>query len=581
MPKILIIDDQFGRCGLGKQFKEYVDPRIFKSYKADRKNLCYNYGLIDITGDSNAIERNLGIAETIFCPGQKWNNTESKIENDLGQVLEFISNGWPFKKGNRWSLILLDLAFVQGELNHFGDPQERTMFGRDVILPRLKKEFGEDLPIVILSSTPKEENNPLIRKAGALDFIQRIPGAGTPPDEARKRLQDVLYHHGLLEDESGTIIGKSLSVLKMLRQARRAASAGKTMLLYGETGTGKNLLAQYIHTISERKQAPFEIFNASNCPANLQEDTLFGHWKGAFTDAKQEKAGMWERCNGGTVFIDEVACLDPSVQNKLMEPIESQKVRRLGHAPDGMQSIDIDVMTILATNRDPYYLKETGVLKQDFLNRISANVIDIPPLREHKEDIPDLVHHLSRSMFPDWHGTFYNQAIRKIRDHDWTEGNIRELRNVIFAAIKDNPGQDITQSDVHFFEKDIHNNRPSVDVLSHEQLWEEFTAVLLKNPEDMTQRERKLYRKKFNGVFTDLLAYILNWSLLLNNDATNTARFLSGCSEDIMDSSAAHQFLTKYLKLDTKRKNVLRKFLQYPASEQEIIKKIIEKFNGE
>jgi len=221
LPHVLVIDDQFGRCSLGEEFRNSVEDSVFAAYQADRANLCRNYGLVAANEVNTASEHDF-VACASFCPAQVWNNESKRIENSLESALDAVRAGWPFSDGKRWALVLLDLAFVYGELDIFGDPQERTLFGVDVILPALKREFGNDLPVVALSSTSKEENNDAIREAGALDFIQRIPGAGSPPDEAQKRLREIIFYHGLLEDDHAEI--QSLSELKNLRKARRTGA---------------------------------------------------------------------------------------------------------------------------------------------------------------------------------------------------------------------------------------------------------------------------------------------------------------------------------------------------------------------
>ena len=570
----MIIDDQFGRCSLGRAFSNSIDPRIFTALKADRDNLCANYALLDESGKSY-LKSEEYIARATFCPAQKWNEEARQIENDCELAVRYVKKGWPFKDGSRWALILLDLAFVKGQLDYFGDPQERSLYGLEVILPRLKEEFGEDLPVVVFSSTRREENNAAVRRAGALDFIQRIPAANAPRSKMKERLREVLFFHGLLEDSSGIMAGRSLVHLKMLRQARRAAVAGSTVLLFGETGTGKNLLARYIHSVSTRKNKPFEVFNASHRSPQLQEDELFGHWKGAFTGAINDAPGIWERCSGGVVLIDEMADLDKGVQLKLMEPIETKKVKRMGHPPPGKGPVDVDVLTLLATNRDPALLGKSGVLKPDFLNRINANIINIPPLRERKEDIPLLIGILSRSLKPDWSGIFYPEAMEKLVAHSWCEGNVRELRNVIQSALLNNPGQDITAKDIHFPHiADIPEYGNSA-TKGADPLWSEFIEALKSSPGDLTHSEIESYRHKYHGAFTDLMAYMLSWAMRLNGNVSATARFLAGVSEKEMDTSAARQFLKKFLKMDIKGKKILKKFMAYPEAENPVIKKIV------
>ena len=449
LPKVLIIDDQFGRSLLGRKFRHSVGEEVFSGYIADRQNLCFNYGFADITESATKVNKKNCIAQTIFCPAQKWNSQTKTIENDETVAIEMVKSGWPFNDGTRWSLILLDLRFVYGPLNIFGDPQEGSLFGIDVLLPLLRKQFGEDIPIVVLSSTSKDENNAKVRRLGALDFIQRIPGAGDPPEKARSTLSNALFHHGLIPDYSNLIVGNSLPILKMLRQARRGALSARNIMLLGETGTGKGLLASYIHQISSRSAAPFEVFHAAHRPAELQADELFGHWKGAFTDAHADSPGIWERADGGTLFIDEVADINIKVQQTLMQPIEERKVRRIGVAPKNSSAPKpVDVLVILATNRDINLATSSGEFKGDFLNRINAFTIEAPPLRDRPEDIPMLVKHLSATIKPDWNGRFLQDAMDTLLAWEWREGNIRELRNVIERAITNNPGQDITAADV-------------------------------------------------------------------------------------------------------------------------------------
>lgn len=581
LPRILVIDDQFGRCGLGADFQRFVAPDIMDAYRMDRANLCSNYGILDLSGDSVPIPRESAQCAADFCPAQTWDNDNKRINNNLPLAIEEVEKGWPFPDGSRWTLVLLDLAFVQGELDIFGDPQERTFFGRDVILNELKLKFGNDLPIVILSSTPKEEQNETVRRAGALDFIQRVPNSPAEEGSSRVALSEMFYLHGLLPDSTGRVIGKSLTVLKMLRQARRAARYARTILLHGEIGSGKNLLARYIHEISPRAEAPFEVFNAAHRSAELQADELFGHWKGAFTGAAEDAPGIWERCDGGTVLIDEVEDIDISVQKKLMEPIEEGQVARMG-STQGMKKITIDVLTILATNRDLAGLSDSGVIKKDFLSRINATVIDIPPLRSRKEDIPDLIAKLTSELKSQV--KLLPEALQVLSQYDWKDDNIRGLRRTLEQLAVSHPGQIVTPQDI----KDIIDRvkdrgvgeTPSENPLIDEQaeLFLSFFKALSKKPDLSTREECRKLHDDYYGVFPGVLAYILSWSIQLCGDVTNTARFLTG-NED-MDASAAQQFLKKYLKLDTKQKHILKQFMKYPEAQLPVLKKIIEKLYG-
>ena len=566
LPRILVLDDQFGRCGLGGKFRKAVSADVFAGYEADRKNLCLNFGLIDVTGDAHFKKPSAPLAEAIFCPSQVWNDAEKRIENSWETALRMVRRGWTFDDGERWALVLVDLRFVYGSLNAFGDPQEGSLFGIEVLLPKLRSEFGEDLPIVVLSSTKKEENNPTVRRLGALDFIQRIPGAGTPPEQARETLKRALFQHGLLKDTSETVIGRSLPVLKMLRQARRASRSARNILLLGQTGTGKGLLAQYIHSVSPRSHGPFEVFHAAHRPAELQSDELFGHWRGAFTGAITNTAGVWERADGGTLFIDEVADIDLKVQQTLMQPIEERRVQRMGSSGRGGNvGQKVDVLVILATNKNLALSAEAGSIKTDFLNRINAFAIEVPSLHERKEDIPTLVEHLAKAVAPAWGGTFQPDAINKFRNHAWQEGNVRELRNVIERVITNNPDQEITADDIDFNQAGNETNKlTEVGIYAKRTAtWQVFVNRLADLPQKLSLSEVDHIKRELKGGLPDVIAHILAWAFEIHRtngklNPTATVRFLLG--RDNLSTMDAKQFLKKALTLDTRGRQVARIF---------------------
>ena len=564
LPRILIIDDQFGRCSLGKAFRDFVGPDLFRTYQADRENLCRIYGIFDGSGDSSEMPYESCTVAGAFCPGQRWHPKTQVIENDIDIVRDSIRRGWPFKDGERWGLVLLDLRFVYGKINEFGDPQTGSVFGLDTILPMIRREFGNDLPVVVLSSTPKDENNAAIRTHGALDFIQRVPGAGATPDEGRATLQKALFFHGLIEDTTGLVIGKSLPILKMLRQARRGAMSTRNMLLLGETGTGKGLLAKYIHQVSTRSTGPFEVFHAAHRPAELQADELFGHWKGAFTGADADTPGIWELANGGTLFIDEVADIDIKVQQALMQPIEERRVRRIGTAPrESAKPKAVDVLVILATNRDLNAAKANGTFKGDFLNRINAFTIEVPSLRERREDIPLLVKHLTVAISPGWQSKFLPDAMDALSTREWKEGNIRELRNVIDRAITNNPGQDITAADVAFTHIPLSATEINIEPKVQEASYFNLAEAILKDLQQLSLAEVEDMKRKLPGTFPDLLAKAFAMALQLTQangklNPTSAVRFLLGNNE--MTTVQAKQFIKRLLMLDTQGKSVWTAF---------------------
>lgn len=607
LPRVLILDDQFGRCGLGREFRLSVGDDLFAGYAADRRALCTNFGLIDTTEDVETTVLREPLAEAHFCPAQVWEPSSRCIENSVSVAVEAVRKGWPFLDGSRWALVLVDLRFTHGKLDSFGDPSDGSLFGAEILIPELRREFGPDLPLVVLSSTDRDENNVMVRRAGALDFIQRVPGAGEPPERSMQRLQDAMYSHALVPDQLGIVVGHSLPILKMLRQARRGARAARTILLQGETGTGKGLVARYIHCISARAEKPFETFNAAFRPAELQADELFGHWKGAFDGAREDAKGVWERADCGTIFIDEVADLDEKVQQRLMPAIEEKKIRRLGHPPkDRPAEITVDVRVILATNRR---LDGLSTVKLDFLNRINAFEIGIPPLRDRTEDLPELAQGLAKQLFPNWTGSILPEAIQVLRQRSWKIGNVRELRNTLEKAIASNPNQVITAFDVHqemdsadeVQDSHIHSiaapvtapvhHYESVPIIEQPRetesdlidggqfepilpaegipTWFRLIDAVHKPPGSRTRDQWAREVDALGGMFPELIAAVLAWALEATKSErgfnyTAAARLLLGRKN--ITTVEAKQLLRRILSLDVRGQTVLKHFQQTPQA---------------
>ena len=569
LPKILVIDDQFGRCGLGKTFRKDAGESFFSGYRADRENLCRIYGLLDISGDSKPIPEAEAQAEAVFCSAQRWDKENRSVENDLAYAIETVRRGWTFKDGTRWALVLLDLRFTTGALDTFGSPAEGSLFGLEVILPALRREFGEDLPVVVLSSTDRNETNEKARRAGALDFIQRVPGAGAPPDAGREALKRMLLTHALLPDGTGMVVGCAIETLKMLRLARRSAMSGasRNILLLGETGTGKNLLAKFIHNLSGRRNSPFVEYHAAAGADELQASDLFGHSKGAFTGAVGESVGKWVQADGGTLFIDEAGNLTVADQRRLMRAIEERKVQRLG---DGKETA-VDVSVILATNRDLKALVASGEVLDDFLNRINEFEIMVPPLRERREDIPLLAEALASQIRDKgvWTGKITAAAMAVLKARDWREGNVRELRSVLQRACTNNPWQDLTETDVaeqgcgaglsecqpdeQTRTSALHSDMQK-EVENPPQLHPSISSAL-PDVGTLTLAEIQAIKKERAGFFGEYIAESLGFALRLTQKSggelnpTAAVRFLLG--DETLTTTQAKQFLKRVLGSDT------------------------------
>ncbi|MDI3547513.1 MAG: arginine utilization regulatory protein [Halanaerobiales bacterium] len=227
------------------------------------------------------------------------------------------------------------------------------------------------------------------------------------------------------------IIGESPALKKVMKDAMRAAGSNSSVLLIGETGTGKELFAQSIHNASSRRNRPFIAQNCAALPKNLLEGLLFGTEKGSFTGA-QSRPGLFEQANGGTILLDEVNSMDPGLQAKLLRVLQENRVRRIG----GQREIDVDVRIIATMNMSPERAFREQKLREDLFYRLSVVYLELPPLRNRKEDIPILVDHFIN---------YYNQKFRRsikgidgeleevFRIYDWP-GNVRELQHVIESA---------------------------------------------------------------------------------------------------------------------------------------------------
>jgi len=227
---------------------------------------------------------------------------------------------------------------------------------------------------------------------------------------------------------------------------RRVAALSTTVLITGETGTGKELVARAIHLNSARKEKPFVAVNCANLQGNLLESELFGHEKGAFTGADTRKLGKFEVASGGTLFLDEVAEIPPELQAKLLRVLQEQEIERVG----GVRPVRVDVRLVSATNRDLGGLAATGRFRADLFYRLNVFPIHLPPLRERPDDIPALAEHLL-SEISSAHGrkelTISPDAVRVLRGFDWP-GNIRELRNVLERASVIDDDELITPADL-------------------------------------------------------------------------------------------------------------------------------------
>lgn len=308
-------------------------------------------------------------------------------------------------------------------------------------LPKIKGLY-RDLPVIMMTAFGDVKDAVEAMKRGAYDYLVK------PLDkdelillvkralETRSLRRRANHHHRetAAQYSFDNVIAVSKPMKQVVYTAKRIAeSSFSVVLLLGETGTGKDLLAGAIHFASPRADGPFVLINCSALPGNLLESELFGHEKGAFTDAKRRKEGLLETADGGTAFLNEIGDLEPSLQAKLLHLLDNNCFRRVG----GTQDLEVDLKLIAATNRDLPADVRLRKFREDLYYRLRVSVITLPPLRFRSEDIIPLAEHFlqkySLIMSHEVSG-FTDVARKKLTSHNWP-GNVRELKNVVEHAV--------------------------------------------------------------------------------------------------------------------------------------------------
>ena len=231
-------------------------------------------------------------------------------------------------------------------------------------------------------------------------------------------------------DRFGSMIGRSVKMREMFARLEKLARTDTTVLITGETGAGKELVAEALHDHSPREKGAFVVLDCGSIPPNLIESELFGHERGAFTGATSNYAGAFERAHGGTVFLDEIGELPLGMQPKLLRVLERKEVRRVG----GSKTIEVDVRICAATNRDLGVEVNRGRFREDLYYRLAVARVHVPPLRERKDDLPLLIEHIMTTTPGGETASIAQETIDLMMKHDWP-GNVRELRNVIERAV--------------------------------------------------------------------------------------------------------------------------------------------------
>ncbi|MBZ5528491.1 MAG: sigma-54 dependent transcriptional regulator [Acidobacteriia bacterium] len=341
-------------------------------------------------------------------------------------------------------------------------PQEKPdLILLDVILPdedglsflRWLREQGSALPVLMVSALDTAKPAIEALRLGAADYLVK----GFELEELRQRVANLLKLSALEQENArlrrqvaadgqfGAMIGRAEEMRRAFELADRVAPTDATVLILGESGTGKDLLAQEIHNRSARAGKPFVAVNCAALPETLIESELFGHERGAFTGAAQQKKGRFEQADGGTLFLDEIGDMGAVTQAKVLRAIENRTIERLG----GTQTIPVDVRLISATHRDLPAEIRAGRFREDLFYRLRVVSIELPPLRSHKDDVP-----LLAEAFLKLHGErmgraarFSKEALAALENYSWP-GNVRELKNAIERSLVLCRGEQIGPEDL-------------------------------------------------------------------------------------------------------------------------------------
>jgi len=392
-------------------------------------------------------------------------------------------------KKNNYDVLLLDLNM-------------KEVSGEEVL--SFVTDYNSTIQVIILSAQGEMRKAIECIKSGAYDFI-------TKPyefDDLLLTVNRALEHKKLLvktelltkeihKRSSDTIVGDSQELKRVLSLSNKAAMSDSNILIEGETGTGKELLALFIHKHSARSEKPFVVINCASLPDQLIESELFGHEKGAFTDAKSTKQGLVEIAHGGSLFLDEIGELSLALQPKLLRFLENGEYRRIG----GITNLNSNVRVIGATNKNLLEESDKKNFRKDLLFRLNVITLTIPPLRDRKEDILLLANHFLKEKSPVRAPKVLSaEAEDMLINYSFT-GNIRELEHIIERAIIFADGEHIHPDDLnlpHTYHKGIYTQSTSIaedveEILSMEDLekWH-IQKVLIKNHWDRTRTATQL-----------------------------------------------------------------------------------------
>ncbi|NRB58515.1 MAG: sigma-54-dependent Fis family transcriptional regulator [Winogradskyella sp.] len=315
------------------------------------------------------------------------------------------------------------------------------------------KKMKPETPIVMISGHGDLDTAVNTMRLGAFDYISKPPDLNRLLNTVRIALdrKELVVENKMLKkkvSKNYEMIGESDAIAQIKDMIDKVAPTDARVLVTGPNGTGKELVAHWLHQKSERSKGPMIEVNCAAIPSELIESELFGHVKGAFTSANKDRAGKFEAANGGTIFLDEIGDMSMSAQAKVLRALQESRIQRVGSDKD----IKVNVRVVAATNKDLKKEIEEGNFREDLYHRLAVILIKVPALNDRREDIPLLVEYFANKISQE-QGTakksFSNKAIKLLQEYDWT-GNIRELRNVVERLIILG-GKEVSESDVKAF----------------------------------------------------------------------------------------------------------------------------------
>ena len=315
------------------------------------------------------------------------------------------------------------------------------------------KKIKPEIPVVMISGHGDLDTAVNTMRLGAFDYISKPPDLNRLLNTVRNALdrKELVVENKLLKkkvSKNYEMIGESDAISQIKDMIDKVSTTDARVLITGPNGTGKELVAHWLHQKSERSKGPMIEVNCAAIPSELIESELFGHVKGAFTSANKDRAGKFEAANGGTIFLDEIGDMSLSAQAKVLRALQESRIQRVGSDKD----IKVDVRVVAATNKDLSKEIEEGKFREDLYHRLAVILIKVPALNDRREDIPLLVEYFSSKIANEQGITkksFSKKAINLLQEYDWT-GNIRELRNVVERLIILG-GTEVSEADVKMF----------------------------------------------------------------------------------------------------------------------------------